>query len=97
MPLSLLLTVATFLTGAFAPTAQAQATLASNTEFGPASLPTADKDAADPTTEVVLSGKITNPAGPLPGAVIIPKETKQMAVINAEGEFQFVVPAGAPW
>jgi len=36
-----------------------------------------------------------NPAGPLPGAMIIPKATKQMAVTNADGEFQFVVPASA--
>ncbi|WP_310395959.1 carboxypeptidase-like regulatory domain-containing protein [Hymenobacter sp.] len=50
---------------------------------------------ADAEDDVVLSGKITNPAGPLPGAVIILKATKQMAVTNAEGEFQFVVPATA--
>ena len=57
--------------------------------------PTAGKDAADPTVEMVPSGKITNPARPLPEAMIIPKATKQMAVTNAEGEFQFVVPASA--
>lgn len=44
---------------------------------------------------VVLSGKITNPAGPLPGAVVILKASKKMAVTNAEGEFSFEVPASA--
>lgn len=44
---------------------------------------------------VVLTGKITNPAGPLPGAVVILSATKQMAVTNAEGEFEFTVPANA--
>ena len=44
---------------------------------------------------MVLTGKITNPAGALPGAVVIISATKQMAVTNAEGEFEFVVPAGA--
>ncbi|MBD2766788.1 carboxypeptidase regulatory-like domain-containing protein [Hymenobacter sp. BT664] len=42
---------------------------------------------------MVLSGKITNPSGPLPGAVVILTSTKQMAVTNAAGEFEFVVPA----
>ncbi|GAB3862113.1 hypothetical protein GCM10028822_42480 [Hymenobacter terrigena] len=44
---------------------------------------------------VVLAGKITNPAGSLPGAVVILTGTKQMAVTNADGEFEFVVPANA--
>ena len=47
------------------------------------------------TESVVLMGKITNPAGVLPGAVIILTATRQMAVTNADGEFQFVVPANA--
>ena len=45
--------------------------------------------------EMVPSGKITNPAEPLPEAMIIPKATKQMAVTNADDEFQFVMPASA--
>ena len=52
-------------------------------------------DAETPTGKVVLVGKITNPNGPLPGAVVILTATKQMAVTNADGEFQFVVPADA--
>ena len=45
--------------------------------------------------KMVLTGKITNPAGPLPGAVVILTGTKQMAVTNADGEFEFEVPANA--
>ena len=51
-------------------------------------------DGASPD-KVVLLGKITNAAGPLPGAVVILTATKQMAATNAAGEFQFVVPASA--
>lgn len=51
--------------------------------------------AAESEESVVLTGKITNPAGVLPGAVIILTGTKQMAVTNADGEFQFTVPASA--
>ncbi|UOQ97401.1 carboxypeptidase-like regulatory domain-containing protein [Hymenobacter sp. 5317J-9] len=75
--------------------AQAQA-YASNAE-----LATANTDNNDPTTgaatteKMVLVGKITNPAGPLPGAVVILTATKQMAVTNADGEFEFTVPANA--
>lgn len=65
----------------------AQALLASN-----ASHPTTTYS---PPTEptVVLSGRIATPNGPLPGAVVTLVDTKQMAVTNSEGEFQFVVPA----
>ena len=49
----------------------------------------------NPAETMVLAGKITNPAGPLAGAVVILTATKQMAVTNADGEFQFVVPANA--
>ena len=45
---------------------------------------------------MVLAGKITNSAGPLAGAVVILTATQQMAVTNADGEFQFVVPANGP-
>ena len=51
--------------------------------------------AAEPEEALVIMGKITNPAGVLPGAVVILTATKQMAVTNADGEFQFVVPANA--
>ena len=67
--------------------ANAQTLLASNAAHSPAThtMP------AEPT--VVLTGRIANPDGPLPGAVVTLMSTKQMAVTNAEGEFQFVVPA----
>ena len=42
---------------------------------------------------MVLWGRISTPAGVLPGAVIILTASKQMTVTNADGEFQFVVPA----
>lgn len=42
---------------------------------------------------VVLWGRITTPAGVLPGAVIILTASKRMAVTNTDGEFQFVMPA----
>lgn len=45
--------------------------------------------------KMVLIGKITNPAGPLPGAVVILTATKQMAVTNADGEFEFEIPTNA--
>ena len=48
---------------------------------------------ATATEKVLLIGKITNPAGVLPGAVVTLTATKQMAVTNADGEFQFEVPA----
>ena len=59
--------------------------------------PDLPRPAADvaPLDQVVLLGKITNAAGPLPGAVVILTATKQMAATNAAGEFQFVVPASA--
>ena len=59
----------------------------------------ADNESTGPvpasTESVMLVGKITNPAGPLPGAVVILTATKQMAVTNAEGEFEFTVPANS--
>ena len=51
--------------------------------------------AAEADDELIITGKITNPAGVLPGAVVILTATKQMAVTNADGEFHFVVPASA--
>ena len=78
-------------------TAQAQHIFASN-----ATQVAADTDgSAGPATaapnpeKILLIGKITNPAGPLPGAVVILTGTKQMAVTNADGEFKFEIPANA--
>lgn len=51
--------------------------------------------AAEPEEQLVIVGKITNPAGVLPGAVVILTATRKMAVTNANGEFEFVVPANA--
>ncbi|MBJ6111005.1 carboxypeptidase-like regulatory domain-containing protein [Hymenobacter sp. BT523] len=92
----LLASLLTFAAGLVSHRTQAQ-TYASNTE-----LASAKTDSNDPTTgtaaaseKVVLSGKITNPAGPLPGAVVILTASKQMAVTNADGEFEFTVPATA--
>lgn len=51
--------------------------------------PTSDESAGS----MVLWGRITTPVGILPGAVIILTASKRMAVTNADGEFQFVVPA----
>lgn len=45
--------------------------------------------------KVTLSGKITNAAGPLPGAVVILAGTKEMAVTDSNGEFEFTVPTNA--
>ena len=77
--------------------ASAQELLASNATFPTGR--TNDKAPGAPRKEsaekIVLSGTITNPAGVLPGAVVILTSTKQMAVTNAEGEFEFVVPANA--
>ena len=80
-------------------TSQAQGLLASNNTYAAAS-PRHDSPAAAPAAPdsgetVVIAGKITNPAGVLPGAVVILAATKQMAVTNAEGEFEFVVPANS--
>ncbi|MBH8560162.1 carboxypeptidase-like regulatory domain-containing protein [Hymenobacter negativus] len=55
----------------------------------------ADNDGDIKPEKTLLIGKITNPAGPLPGAVVILTGTKQMAVTNADGEFEFEVPANA--
>lgn len=84
-----LLIFATAGLAAASPAANGQTLLASNvshsiTRYPPPSEPTK-----------VLAGRITNPAGPLPGAVVTLVGTKQMTVTNSEGEFQFVVPASA--
>jgi hypothetical protein len=76
----------------FATRVQAQAYA---TVFASAKTDSNDPTPAASSEKVVLAGKITNPAGPLPGAVVILTGTKQMAVTNAEGEFEFTVPANA--
>jgi len=79
--------------------AHPQVIFAGNTAF--ASIKTINDDGgtgpAAPSlpAKMVLAGKITNPAGPLPGAVVILTGTKQMAVTDADGEFEFEVPANA--
>ena len=78
---------------------QAQAAFSSSKSYTSSSHSTGGGDhgtsSTDPTETMVLAGKITNSAGPLAGAVVILTATKQMAVTNADGEFQFVVPASA--
>jgi hypothetical protein len=79
----------------FAP-ARAQAVLASTAAFtSKGAIDGGAGPAATAPAMVVLMGKITNPSGPLPGAVVILTGTKQMAVTNADGEFAFEVPANA--
>ena len=78
---------------------QAQAAFSSSKSYTSSSHSTGGGDhgtsSTDPTETMVLTGKITNSAGLLAGAVVILTATKQMAVTNADGEFQFVVPASA--
>ncbi|MDQ2795133.1 MAG: carboxypeptidase-like regulatory domain-containing protein [Bacteroidota bacterium] len=81
----MLLLLATACLAAVSPAATAQRLLASNAAHSPA----AYTSPAEPT--VVLTGRIANPNGPLPGAVVTLLATKQMAVTNSEGKFQFVV------
>ncbi|MFD2718032.1 carboxypeptidase-like regulatory domain-containing protein [Hymenobacter monticola] len=85
------LLLASFLTFAAGLTSQAQA-LASNAAYTSHDLAVG---ADAPAEKMLLVGKITSPAGPLPGAVVILTSTKQMAVTNSDGEFEFTVPANA--
>jgi hypothetical protein len=71
--------------------ANAQALLAQSASLAGAASYTATP--AEPTK--VLAGRIANASGPLPGAVVTLVDSKQMAVTNSEGEFQFVVPVSA--
>ena len=98
----LLPTAALLFTLAFSgASASAQApSFASNGHYamaGPDTTRPAAGTSSGPETKelVVLSGKITNPTGPLPGAVVILKGSNKMAVTNADGEFSFEVPASA--
>jgi hypothetical protein len=97
---ALSLTIAFVLTCALslsATTAQAQGAFASNATFVSSNNGSNGGSTTAPSAgeKVVLTGKITNPAGVLPGAVVILTASKQMAVTNAEGEFEFTVPANA--
>ena len=67
------------------PAVQAQGLLASNSPY-----PTSGH-----VPTIAIAGLITSPDGPLPGAVVTLLETGQMAVTNADGEFQFAVPVGS--
>jgi CarboxypepD_reg-like domain len=69
------------------PVANAQPLIASNASHSTA----AYAPPAEPTVAII--GHISNPDGPLPGAVVTLVGTKQMTVTNAAGEFQFLVPA----
>ena len=98
---SLLLTLAFFMVAAFtgssvrAQAAFSSSNLYASNSLGGGSSRAAATSSAEPTEMMVLAGKITNPAGPLAGAVVILTATKQMAATNADGEFQFVVPASS--
>ncbi|GAB3871073.1 hypothetical protein GCM10028824_20450 [Hymenobacter segetis] len=84
-------TVATCVISLASLTAQAHQPLASTAY----AMTAATNDGDTKPEKMTLIGKITNPAGPLPGAVVILTATKQMAVTNADGEFEFEVPANA--
>ena len=84
----------TLLLGFGAATTQAQTVFASSVEYASGESNATDTDPGS-AQRIVLTGTITNPAGVLPGAVIILTASKQMAVTNADGEFEFVVPANA--
>ncbi|MDO7877119.1 hypothetical protein Q5H93_20405 [Hymenobacter sp. ASUV-10] len=88
-----LLTLTTAFTATLfaAPLAQARHALAGSTPVVAATTePTA------PAT-TVIRGKVVSPAGILPGAVVKLRSTQQLAVANAEGEFQLAVLAdGGP-
>jgi hypothetical protein len=83
----LLLTLSAALTANLlaAPLAQARHALAGSTLVVAA----ATEPTAPATT--VIRGKVVSPAGILPGAVIKLQSTQQIAVANAEGEFQLAV------
>jgi hypothetical protein len=97
---SLLVTVASFLTLSLGSVSrsEAQVVFASNKTYAAANVGRSsapDAKAASSSEKIILMGKITNPAGVLPGAVVILKASRQMAVTNADGEFQFEVPANS--
>ncbi|GAB3722175.1 hypothetical protein GCM10027594_02840 [Hymenobacter agri] len=83
-----LLFIATACAVATSSAANAQTLLASNAAHSVATY----TPPSEPT--MIIGGRIANPDGPLPGAVVTLVGSKQMAVTNSEGEFQFVVPVG---
>ena len=57
----------------------------------------ATRMAENPETATrVLTGRVTSPAGSLPGAVVGVAGSKLRAATNADGEFSLVVPANTP-
>ena len=88
-----LLTCSLGLPAARAQASQAFASSAGDAAPGNGAVDSAGGDKAGET--VVLTGTITNAAGVLPGGVVIVTATKQMAVTNAAGVFELVVPADA--
>ncbi|MDO7845493.1 carboxypeptidase regulatory-like domain-containing protein [Hymenobacter sp. M29] len=69
--------------------AQAQAVYASSSAYTPRP---AGSPREDGTTHTFI-GRVVNPDGALPGAVISVVGTKEMAVSNSNGEFSLLLPA----
>ena len=69
--------------------AQAQAVYASSSVYTPR---LASSPREDGTTRTFI-GRVVNPDGALPGAVITVVGTKEMAVSNSNGEFSVLLPA----
>ncbi|MDO7849992.1 carboxypeptidase regulatory-like domain-containing protein [Hymenobacter convexus] len=69
--------------------ARAQAVYASSTAYAPRPASSPREDGATRT----FIGRVVNPEGALPGAVIKVVGTKEMAVSNANGEFSVLLPA----
>ncbi|MBF9141219.1 carboxypeptidase-like regulatory domain-containing protein [Hymenobacter properus] len=69
--------------------AQAQAVYASSSAYTPRSASAPREDGATRT----FIGRVVNPDGALPGAVITVAGTKEMAVSNSNGEFSVLLPA----
>ncbi|WP_210520769.1 hypothetical protein [Hymenobacter terricola] len=88
----MLLTVASFLTRTLGFTSVQAQEFASSAAYAPGIGGTTP---AASTEKVVPVGKINNSAGGLPSTVVILTATKQMAVTNANAEFEFTVPADA--
>ncbi|MFD2719744.1 carboxypeptidase regulatory-like domain-containing protein [Hymenobacter monticola] len=72
-------------------TAQAQAVYASSSAYTPRTASSPREDGATRT----FIGRVVNPDGPLPGAVIKVVGTKEMAVSNSNGEFSVLLPVTA--
>jgi hypothetical protein len=68
---------------------RAQAVYASSSAYTPRPASSAREDGATRT----FVGRVVNPDGALPGAVITVVGTKEMAVSNSNGEFSVLLPA----